>query len=91
MTLNALLSLPVMTKSAIFDGKMAVTNLLIIFAKCITAKGTKEEEDKLEEEEEDKDAVEGEDTENNSKDSAKDSAETLDRISANCNNILAFV
>ena len=91
MTLNALLSLPVMTKSAIFDGKMAVTNLLIIFAKCITAKGTKEEEDKLEEEEEDKDAVEGEDTENNSKDSAKDSAETLARISANCNNILAFV
>ena len=90
MALNAACLPPLHMEAAILDGKTVSANLLMVFAKCIITKGTKEEEDKsaeeedkLAEEEEGKVASEGGETDNKIKDSAKENAKTLANITAN--------
>ena len=68
MSLNVVLIPILLTKDEILDIKMAVTNLLRVFTKFITAKGAKEEKYKSVEEEEDDVASEGGETENKTKD-----------------------
>ena len=42
LALNAVLLLPLLTESAVWDGKMAAANLLKVFAKRSTNKGKEE-------------------------------------------------
>ena len=72
-------------------GKTAATNLLKVFTKCISAKGNDEEEDKSADEEEEDVASEGVETDNKSKDSAKENAKTLANIADDSNGIVAFL
>ena len=73
------------------DIKIAVGNLLKVFAKCISVKGTEEEEDRSMEKEEDKVTSEGGETDKKNKDSSKENAGMLANITANCNEVLDFL
>ena len=66
------------------DSETSATNLLKVFTKCIAAKGSEEEDNKSANEEEDGVTIEVGDTEDKSKYTAKENAETLDTIAADC-------
>ena len=53
VALNAVLIPPLLTEATILDSETSAANLLKVFVKCITAKGSEEEDNKSEKEEED--------------------------------------
>ena len=71
MDLNVVLLPPFLTEASILDRKPTAANLLKVFAKCIAAKGSEEEEKKAAKKEVGDVTIEGGDTEYNIKDSTK--------------------